>query len=365
MITMFYIVSAVIVILIFLISVINLFSAPVLDVAKEPVDQKKLVSILIPARNEEKNISNCVTCCLNQTYLNKEIVVLDDNSTDKTNEILKQFSDRIKIIKGAPLPEGWLGKNWACHQLSQNAGGDFLLFIDADVILNEKATESAISEIIFSEAGMLSVFPTQIMKSFSERLVVPLMNWLLLAFLPLILVYTSKNKSLVAANGQFILWKKEIYQMIGGHSSVKNKIVEDMEFARICKSNKINLKTLLGGTLVFCRMYSNLNEALNGFSKNFFPGFKKNPIIFLTFISLIAFAFLLPIIIWQNALYSFSLIAFITLSRVFISVKSRQNVLTNFILHPFQMIILIVVGIISVYKTSFNRIEWKRRKISV
>lgn len=363
MITLLYIISSIIIIIIFLVSLINLLTAPVIKGKSYSGNHQKLVSILIPARNEEKNISDCVSSCLKQTYANKEIIVLDDNSADRTNELLKKFSDKIQIINGADLPDGWLGKNWACYQLSQEANGEYLLFIDADVRLNEKAVESAINEINFSEAGMLSVFPTQIINSFSEWLVVPLMNWLLLGFLPLILVYKSGNKSFAAANGQFILWRKNIYDLIGGHSAVKSKVVEDMEFVRICKSNGTKVKTLLGGDLIYCRMYSNLKEAVNGFSKNFFTGFNVNGFIFLLWISLITFAFLMPFIIWAEPKNSLLLIALIFLSRVFISIKSRQNVFANILLHPVQMMIVFIVGIISVYKTYFRKLEWKQRKI--
>lgn len=363
MITIIYIVSAIVVSIVFFISVINFFSAPVLSNKSNLKNEQKLVSILIPARNEERNISNCVISCLNQTYQSKEIVVLNDNSNDRTYELLQKFSEKIKVINGAVLPDGWIGKNWACHQLSQNASGEYLLFIDADVILDKKAIESAISEMNFSTIGMLSVFPTQITKSFSELLIVPLMNWLLLGFLPLTLVHKSSNKSFVAANGQFILWKKNVYQMIGGHVAVKNRTVEDMEFARLCKTKGIKIKTLLGGKLIFCRMYSNIKEALNGFSKNFFSGFNTNGFTFLLFVSLISLTSLVPLLIWEKIIYTVSLLIMIILSRIFISIKSNQNVFINIILHPAQMILVFFVGIISVYKTYSGKLEWKERRI--
>ncbi|WP_337864865.1 glycosyltransferase family 2 protein [Ignavibacterium sp.] len=361
MITALYIISFAFVSIIFIVSLSNLFSAPVLKIKSSA--QNKLVSILIPARNEERNIQACLDGCLTQTYTNKEIIVLDDNSTDNTLEILNTYSYKIKIINGKQLPEDWLGKNWACSQLAQHAQGDYLLFIDADVRLNNNAVESAVEEITLTNSALISVFPTQKIKSFSEWLIVPLMNWLLLGFLPLVLVYSSRNKSFVAANGQFMLWRKEIYDKLGGHSSLKYEPVEDMEFARICKSKGIKIKTLLGGKLIFCRMYSNLKEAINGFAKNFFAGFKTNAIGFLIFISLISLSSLLPLIIWKNLYYSAILSTMIILSRIFISIKSNQNILMNLILHPFQMMMVFIIGIISIYKTKFGKLEWKERKI--
>lgn len=361
MITFIYIISFIVVSIIFIVSLINFFSAPILKV--KSTSQNNLVSILIPARNEEKNIQVCLDSCLTQTYANKEIIVLNDNSTDRTLEILNSYSDKIKIINGEKLPEGWIGKNWACYQLAQQANGKYLLFIDADVRLNNIAVESAIEEILQTNAGLISVFPTQIIKTFSEWLIVPLMNWILLGFLPLILVHKSKNKSFVAANGQFMLWRKESYKKLGGHYSVKDKSVEDMEFVRSCKLNGIKIKTLLGGNLIYCRMYSNLKDAINGFAKNFFPGFNTNAINFLIFIFFIASASLIPFFIWDDFIYSFILVLMIILSRIFISFVSKQNIFFNILLHPIQMISLVLVGIISVYKTSFGKLEWKERKL--
>jgi chlorobactene glucosyltransferase len=289
--------------------------------------------------------------------------VLDDHSTDNTKNILENFSDKIQIIDGLDLPENWLGKNWACHQLSQKAKGKYLLFVDADVRLDEFAVESAVSIFNQKKVKMLSVFPTQKMKSLSEFLIVPLMNWLLLSFLPLFLVYKSKNKSFVAANGQFILWEREYYNSIGGHQVVKNMPVEDMEFARIVKSSNQKMITLLGGNMVFCRMYSNLNEAINGFAKNFYPGFKVNPIVFIIFITLIVASLLITFFYWKDFMISIYLIVIILLSRIFISIKSRQNILVNLILHIFQMIFVIVEAVISVYRFHSKKLIWKGRRI--
>jgi chlorobactene glucosyltransferase len=356
-----YLISGFVSLIIFIVSLVNLFTAPELKKAQTTIDD--LVSILIPARNEEKNISNIISDCLNQTYKRIEIVVLDDHSTDNTKNILENFSDKIQIIDGLDLPENWLGKNWACHQLSQKAKGKYLLFVDADVRLDEFAVESAVSIFNQKKVKMLSVFPTQKMKSLSEFLIVPLMNWLLLSFLPLFLVYKSKNKSFVAANGQFILWEREYYNSIGGHQVVKNMPVEDMEFARIVKSSNQKMITLLGGNMVFCRMYSNLNEAINGFAKNFYPGFKVNPIVFIIFITLIVASLLITFFYWKDFMISIYLIVIILLSRIFISIKSRQNILVNLILHIFQMIFVIVEAVISVYRFHSKKLIWKGRRI--
>ena len=218
--------------------VYNYFTAPILKDNSEKLDQADLVSVLIPARNEENNIANCLNNILQQDYENFEIFVLDDQSTDRTKEIVKSFSQKhscVFYVDGEPLPPNWTGKNWACHQLSKKAKGKYLLFVDADVELAKNALSSALKILFAKQVKMLSVFPTQKIKTLGEWLIVPLMNWLLLSFLPLKQVYASANISLIAANGQFMLWERETYFDIGGHKQVANAVVEDMELARKTK----------------------------------------------------------------------------------------------------------------------------------
>ena len=347
-----------------LISIYNLFSAPVLKECITSLGDKKLVSVLIPARNEEKNIGKCIKGVLAQDYQNKEIIVLDDNSTDNTFKLTSSFSNhKIKIIKGKELPADWLGKNWACHQLSQKANGDYLLFVDADVELTPKVISSAVYELEKSNITLLSIFPTQIIKSFGEHLIVPLMNWLLLTFLPLRLVYTSSSKSFVAANGQFMLWRKADYLNLGGHQIVKYKVVEDMELARLVKQNKLKVKTMLGGKLVFCRMYESFSQAYNGFSKNFYAGFSLPPFMFIIILLFLFIVFASPFLFLMSPVHLFIVIALILIARVSVSIVSKQNLLVNVFLHPVQMLLMFCIGIISVIKFKTNRLEWKQRKL--
>ena len=347
-----------------LISIYNLFTAPVLKRVSQPSDNQNFVSVLIPARNEEKNIEKCLKGVLAQDYENKEIIVLDDNSTDNTYRLASSFStSNVKVLKGKELPTDWFGKNWACHQLAQEAKGEYLLFVDADVELTPEVISSAVYELEKSNAALLSIFPTQIIKSFGEYLIVPLMNWLLLTFLPLRFVYSCSSKAFVAANGQFMLWKKDGYFKIGGHEKVKNKVVEDMELARLAKQNKLKVKTMLGGKLVFCRMYESFNQAYNGFTKNFFAGFLLPPFSFLVIILFLLIAFVLPFLFLMPPVYSFILIAFILITRISVSIVSNQNLFINVLLHPVQMLFMFWIGINSLIKFKTKKIVWKQRKL--
>ena len=346
------------------ISIYNFFTAPVLKKSNEKINNDKLVSILIPARNEENNIAACIISILEQTYSNKEIIVLDDCSNDKTFQIASAFSKKnVKVIKGESLPEDWLGKNWACHQLANKANGDYLLFIDADVSLKTEAISESVIEMEKSYVELISIFPSQIIKSFGEFLVVPLMNWLLLNFLPLKQVFTSNNVSFVAANGQFMLWRRKTYFELGGHEKVKNKIVEDMELARNVKGSGLKMETMLGGKLVFCKMYNSFFEAYNGFTKNFYPGFSLHPVTFVFFILFIFTIFFVPIILIDQSVLAIIPFVLVIISRIFIAVRSKLNLVLSILLHPIQMIIFLWIGITSIVKFKTNSLTWKERSI--
>ncbi|HSL88640.1 MAG TPA: glycosyltransferase [Ignavibacteriaceae bacterium] len=348
---------------ILLVSIYNLITAPVASSSIFNNETKPFVSVLIPARNEENNIGECLNHLVAQDYNNLEILVLDDHSTDKTGKIVEGYREKqIKLIKGKDFPESWLGKNWACHQLSNEAKGKYLLFLDADVRIEKETISSILAEMNNAKVKLISVFSTQIIKSFGEWMIVPLMNWLLLAFLPLRLVYSSSNKSFVAANGQFMFWERETYFKIGGHKAVKDKVVEDMEFARICKSRNIKIKTMLGGNLIFCQMYNGFSNAKKGFSKNFYPGFSVNSFVFLMMITFFIVIFFLPFaLLFYSTLYIIPVLLIVSI-RVFISKISKQNIAFNVILHPLQMLFMFFIGINSVISSNTGKIEWKGRR---
>ncbi len=366
---MFYYFLLIPIIIVTIIIVYNYFTAPVLRKTTTKMANDHKISILIPARNEENNIGKCLDSIIEQDYNNFEVIVLDDESTDNTAEIVKSYKENnsnIKCINGKPLPLGWMGKNWACYQLSEAANGDFFLFIDADVKLKKESLTSSIKLIKEKNISMLSIFPSQIIVSWGEWLIVPLMNWLLLSFLPLNLVHASRNESFTAANGQFILIDRKVYNLIGKHKRVADRIVEDMELARAVKSAGFKIKTALGGELVYCRMYNSFSEAFNGFSKNFYAGFNSLPILFILMIITFLLLFTLPYILFFGLpgyqLQYLLIIIIISFGRVLISLKSHQNYKRNIILHPVQMVMMFVVGFKSLIINKQGRLIWKGRK---
>jgi len=161
---------------------------------------------------------------------------------------------------------------------------------------------------------------------------------------------------------QFFIDKKA-YEKIGGHAAFANKVVEDMEIAREVKKAGFKLMTFLGGNSISCRMYEGFTDAFNGFSKNFFPGFNIPATAFFLLLIILFIVFLLPfILIFMNP--SFVLIVLIILmGRLFVSIPSRQNLIANILLHPIQILIMLAIGVNSVYRTKTKKLKWKGRYI--
>ena len=146
-----------------------------------------LVSVLIPARDEESKIFACLNSIIMQTYTNIEVLVLDDHSQDKTSNVVKGFVDedsRVNLIESEALPKGWVGKHWACHQLSSIASGDLLLFVDADTVLGSQVIENAVAEVEKDRIDLLTLLPNRLRQSFVDKLLFPFIDWSILCFLP-------------------------------------------------------------------------------------------------------------------------------------------------------------------------------------
>ncbi|MGQ9909446.1 MAG: glycosyltransferase [Candidatus Flexifilum sp.] len=268
------------------IAVLNALLFPRLRAPRRPLTWNPRVSILIPARNEAAVIGATVSALLRQTYPDFEIVLLDDHSQDGTADIARaaaaEFArqrgcvddeDRLRIVSGLPLPEGWLGKTWACHQLSNHAAGDVLLFTDADVIWDEKALAALLEQMARTGADLLTVWPTQRTETWSERLVVPLMALVILGYLPVPLVHHTPFAIAAAANGQCLLFRRRPYHEIGGHMAVRGEIVEDIKLARRIKRRGFRLRMADGAGLIACRMYRSWPEVRDGFAKNIAAGY--------------------------------------------------------------------------------------------
>jgi len=319
------------------------------------------VSVLIPARNEENNISNLLGDLLQESYPRKEIIVFDDQSTDNTSKIVEEYAE-VNLIRSAGLPAGWLGKNFACHSLSAMAKGKYFLFLDADVRISSGLINRVVAYAEKHKLGLFSLFPTQILLGTAEWLTVPLMNYILLSLLPLILVRKSGFPSLAAANGQFMLFNADVYRKYYPHEKFSGNPVEDIEIARFFKRKGIRVSCLAGDHMVQCRMYQNFTSAVNGFAKNIAAFFGNSIFTAVLFWLITSFGFLI-ILIFMPANFFWLYLAVIVSTRIIISITSGQHVGRNlFWLLPQQLSIGMVL-----FKAFKNKISrqyiWKERNI--
>jgi glycosyltransferase involved in cell wall biosynthesis len=323
------------------------------------------VSILIPARNEERNIGHLLNGLQKLDYDNFEILVYDDDSEDRTAEIILEKANndkRISYLHGHGPVESWLGKNHACAQLAIKAKGDYFLFLDADVRVSTGIINDSLAFIKKHQLSLLSIFPVQVMESPGEWLTVPLMNRILLGNLPLILIRKSRVANFAAANGQFMMFNAEVYRKHRFHEMFRHERVEDIKIIRKMKKLRLKVDTQLSGGQVSCRMYGSYREGTEGFSKNIHAFFGKNWLILflynlLTSIGLFAvwaaFSFQ-AMLIYTGGLVIFS---------VLISVQSKQSVKLNMILMPAQQFTVVYISLLAVYYRLAGNLSWKGRKI--
>lgn len=348
----------------------NFFTAPRIARAQNLKLTPK-VSILIPARNEEKNIGECMNGLLKQDYSNFEIIVLNDHSEDDTLHIIQQYQERdnrIKFINGKELPSGWTGKNWACYQLSQVATGEIFIFTDADNRHAPFAVKNTVGYIQNLKLGLISAFPQQWTVTLPEKLIVPIMDIFVYGTLPLWATHYLPFSSMAAANGQWIAFTREAYRQLGGHETVKNELVEDTVLARLAKKNKIKILTTAGTDAVFSRMYKNANEVWHGFSKNFYGLAGYNNIVFFGIILSMLIAFVSPYFLWMiSSIRTLAIVAIDIniLIRVLISIKYKHPFWVSILLHPISMLYAVIIGLNSFWSINRGTIKWKGREIEV
>jgi len=259
-----------------------------------------MVSILVPARNEERNIARCVQSLLALDYPSFEVLVLDDQSSDNTRAILEKIShthSKLKVLYGDTPPGSQVGKNWACSQLAREAQGELLFFTDADTFHQPETLKTIVTALEGEQADLLTGFPRQEMQTWGERFLVPFFAWALLCFNPLAFAYRLRLPALSSAIGQMMLFRREAYLIIGGHDGVGSSIVDDLMLARKIKSYGLRWRVIYIADLISCRMYRNSREAFNGFAKNLFAAFDSRLLPFLSIFLWLVVLFWEPLII--------------------------------------------------------------------
>ncbi len=352
--------------------------------SKEP----PLVSFCIPARNEENVIEKAVTSALEQNYAHFEVLVLDDGSRDRTPDILtevyRKYPERLTIIKGKDKPDKWLGKSWACHQLSSKAKGEILFFIDADVWLYPAAAERAVRSLDDFRIHFLTVWPLQKLGTFWEKLVIPLVYYGLFTLLPARYVHHNPrwlpsflaNKMapvFAAACGQCMVFRREAYEQIGGHESVKNDIVEDVALAKQIKRNGYRMRMFHGEDAVWCRMYTSGKEMWQGFRKNFLGLFNNSVPAFVLMAILNFIIYVCPLVILASTIRTGNPLHAVLATGSLLLMLTHRIILANWyhwskgmaFFHPLSVLWFHALGIRVLFDHYLGeRARWKDRATS-
>lgn len=251
----------------------NLLTAPRLHRVKRSAFQPA-VSLLIPLRNEAHQVTELIQALKRVEYAPLEILLLDDSSTDNTFALLRaEARPSLQVLSGEPLPEGWVGKSWACHQLAQKATGEILIFCDADVRMSASSVQHTVDWLETSQSGAVTGLPLQVFGSWFEAAVIPFIMHLPIAGLvPLRLLSRLRWSSLVVANGQWFAFTRAAYEASGGHANaeVKNTVLEDMALGRAVVRAGFSVQPLVATHDLKVRMYDSWKALESGFTKNLY-----------------------------------------------------------------------------------------------
>lgn len=259
------------------------------------------VSVLIPARNEASSIAAAVNSIVKNESCELDVVILDDQSEDETANIVHSIArdnPQVRLIEGIRLPEGWNGKQHACWRLANEARFDWLLFLDADVRLSEDAIVRMILETERRKCSLLSGFPHQETETLAEKLLIPMMHFLLLGYLPIARMRTSLDIGLAAGCGQLFLTDRESYFQVGGHSAIKASRHDGIMLPRAYRTKQLTTDIFDATDLATCRMYHNCREVVGGLLKNATEGIANQRLI-VPFSVLLLSSGVLPLLCWS------------------------------------------------------------------
>ena len=317
------------------------------------------VSVLIPARDEADNLPACLDGVLGQGACVREVLVYDDHSSDATPRILESLASRpgstVRAVPAEALPPGWCGKNFACDRLAAAAEGEWLLFLDADARLLDGAIERMLAEARRRDLTMLSCWPGFEMLSAPERLLMPMLNFVVFSLFPGVLAARRRQPSLGLAHGSCLLLERQTYHAVGGHAAVRHEIFEDTRLAQLWRVRGQRSLCVDGQNAVRVRMYAGFPQIWRGFLKNFYPAFRHDTTFWL-FCAFHGVVFVLPFLTasWTAA-------AFVLAARAVLAVRFRQSVWTV-PAHPFAEMIMLALALWSRHLCRSGRgVAWKGR----
>lgn len=332
-----------------------------------------LVSVLIPARDEEERIGACLRSLLAQTHRHIEIIVLDDHSSDRTASIVRAVgAERVTLIEGAPVPDGWTGKNWACTQLATRAQGDVLCFVDADTQLAPAAVGAMVGVLQEHDAGLVASLLRSETGGVAEAMLLPMVNHAVLGLFPTSLIHRSPHPDVSLAFGPFITVSRAAYERSGGHAAHPGHVVDDMQLARSVKAAGHELRLVNGTDLVSTRWYHGLGEIWRGFSKNAYGGIAYRPGLAALAVTVLMPILVLPFVRLAVGLASGSVpgevwwqVALLLFGRLITSVVGRDPLWTV-PFHPLTVMFWAATLTWSVALGVTGRaVTWKGRSVSV
>lgn len=256
------------------------------------------VTVLIPARNEERNLRTCLDAVRALEWPDLQILLIDDRSTDATPRIAAEAAvadPRITVLGGTDLPEGWMGKSWALHQAVARASGEWLLLLDADVTVHPKALSQAFAYAAAEKAAMFSGYGTLVLGTFWEKVIMPVIGGMIVGGNPLREVNDPEH-SRVVCNGQFILISRAAYDAIGGHAAIRAEIIDDVAMAREAKAKKLGYRMVFCRELFSTRMYTGFGEIWRGWRKNIYAGLQYRPYIAFGVVAFVWVTAVIPVI---------------------------------------------------------------------
>ena len=313
------------------------------------------VSLLIPVRNESASLLRTAATWRKIRHPNLEILVLDDGSSDNSKSILRESG--FEVISGLPLPEGWTGKNWACHQLAERASGEIFIFADADVSTSEWAINRTLAAMAKYGAQALSALPFQELNTALEKIIIPLfLHVPILTWVPVFLPSRFLPKSMALGNGQWFAIRRDAYRKIGGHAEIRSSPIDDISLAKRLRKESLNTILALAPQDLSVRMYRSRSQLWEGFTKNLaliYGGSLRRLVFFalLFFVSQIAPLF-----------HPVTAILWIT-SRLFCMACVQRNFI-SILGHPFGVVIFYILLFRSSIKLARGTATWKGRKIA-
>lgn len=352
-------------------TVFNSFFMPRLPESPS-VDGEPLLSVMVPMRNEERNVKALIASLKRSTYPNCEFIILNDQSTDRTQELLESETagdSRFTLLQGAELPDGWVGKVHACHQLQKYATGEYLLFVDADINFSPEAFEQSLALLQKKGAKALSGFPAFEVAPFLSKLLVPMQHFVVYFHLPLPLANYAPFPAATAAHGAWMLFERDAYDAIGGHLSVRNSLVEDVHISREIK--RAGYRMLLANITksVNSKMYETNPEVWEGFLKNSYTGIGRSPLLAIGLTLFYTTFYIAPLFIAAIGIVTLDWLLFIPyiltcFQQLYVMLRTRQNPVLAFLM-PLQAGAMVAVLLHAMKKSwSKQAYSWKGRNYS-